>query len=402
MNSHQEDSLLLVDRIKQALATPRSTTTEHARILADISRLQLAVETPLETIYRIGHQTWQNACVRIALELGIFDTLVAKGVDSVGVQELASPHGADFVLLVRIMRVVVALGLCDEAGVNEYKANSKTKIMTTPQGISSFKSWFDIFTPAAAKLPEYMRSQNYQNPTESTNSAFVYATGSEFWDHLNKTPIHSETFNDFMATRREGKPSWYDIYPVDRELLSSSSNAETNPEEGRDVLLVDVGGNRGHDLVKLRTKYPKLGGRLILQDLPDVLAHAFLDSEDMAIEAMPHDFFQPQPVRHARAYHFRAIFHDWPDVSCRQILSHTAAAMERDYSKLLISELVLPDAETALFPATLDIQMMGLHAGMERSEKQWRTLLDSAGLEIVKIWQEVKGGEAVIEAALKN
>ena len=76
--------------------------------------------------------------------------------------------------------------------------------------------------------------------------------------------------------------------------------------------------------------------------------------------------------------------------------------MERDYSKLLISELVLPDAETALFPATLDIQMMGLHAGMERSEKQWRTLLDSAGLEIVKIWQEVKGGEAVIEATLKN
>lgn len=142
-----------------------------------------------------------------------------------------------------------------------------------------------------------MRSQQYQNPTESTNSAFVYATGSEFWDHLNKTPIHSETFNDFMATRRQGRPSWYDIYPVDGELLSFSSNAETNPGEGRDVLLVDVGGNRGHDLVKLKTKYPKLGGRLILQDLPDVVAHAFLDSDDMAIEAMPHDFFQPQPIR---------------------------------------------------------------------------------------------------------
>ncbi|KAI4224907.1 MAG: hypothetical protein L6R36_004307 [Xanthoria steineri] len=398
MSSHQEDSLLLVDRIKQALAAPRSTTTEHAQILADISRLQLAVETPLETIYRIGHQSWQNACVRIALELGVFDTLVAKGVDS-SYSELLDSSSS---VAVRIMRVVVALGLCDEAGVNEHKANSKTKIMTTPQGISSFKSWFDIFTPAAAKLPEYMRSQQYQNPTESTNSAFVYATGSEFWDHLNKTPIHSETFNDFMATRRQGRPSWYDIYPVDGELLSFSSNAETNPGEGRDVLLVDVGGNRGHDLVKLKTKYPKLGGRLILQDLPDVVAHAFLDSDDMAIEAMPHDFFQPQPIRHARAYHFRAIFHDWPDVSCRQILCHTAAAMERGYSKLLISELVLPDADTALFPATLDIQMMGLHAGMERSEKQWRTLLDSAGLEIVKVWQAVKGGEAVIEAALRN
>ncbi len=168
-------------------------------------------------------------------------------------------------------------------------------ILLTQVGIPSR---FDIFTPAAVKLPEYMRYQNYQNPTQSTNSAFVYATGSEFWDFLNKTPIQSHHFNDFMATRRQGKPSWYDIYPVDQELLFSCSNAETNPEEGRDVLLVDVGGNRGHDLVKLKTKYPKLDGRLILQDLPDVVAHASFDPEDdKAIEAMPHDFFQPQPVR---------------------------------------------------------------------------------------------------------
>lgn len=75
--------------------------------------------------------------------------------------------------------------------------------------------------------------------------------------------------------------------------------------------------------------------------------------------------------------------------------------MKPKYSKLLISEFVLPDTDTALFPATLDIQMMGLHAGMERSEKHWKALLDSAGLEVVKIWQEVRGGEGVIEARLK-
>lgn len=76
--------------------------------------------------------------------------------------------------------------------------------------------------------------------------------------------------------------------------------------------------------------------------------------------------------------------------------------MKPNYLKLLISEFVLPDMNTALFPATLDIQMMGLHAGMERSERQWRTLLDFAGLRVIKIWQDVKGGEAVIEAMLKD
>lgn len=46
-----------------------------------------------------------------------------------------------FHLAVRIMRVIVALGLCAEAGVEEYQANSKTHIMTMPQGIASFKAW---------------------------------------------------------------------------------------------------------------------------------------------------------------------------------------------------------------------------------------------------------------------
>ena len=75
--------------------------------------------------------------------------------------------------------------------------------------------------------------------------------------------------------------------------------------------------------------------------------------------------------------------------------------MKPGFSKLLISEFVLADTETALFPASLDLQMMGLHAGMERSESQWRGLLSEAGLKVVKIWRRGVGGECVIEAGLR-
>lgn len=74
--------------------------------------------------------------------------------------------------------------------------------------------------------------------------------------------------------------------------------------------------------------------------------------------------------------------------------------MRHNYSKLLISDFVLPARGAALFPASLDLMMMGLHAGMERSETQWRRLLDAEGLKIVKIWQLVPGRESVIEATL--
>jgi hypothetical protein len=60
-----------------------------------------------------------------------------------------------------------------------------------------------------------------------------------------------------------------------------------------DVLLVDVGGNQGHDLVRFRKKHPQAPGRLILQDLPAVVA----GHTDETIEAMAYSFLDPQPVK---------------------------------------------------------------------------------------------------------
>ena len=74
--------------------------------------------------------------------------------------------------------------------------------------------------------------------------------------------------------------------------------------------------------------------------------------------------------------------------------------MEKEYSRLLINEFVLPDVGCDLHPALLDIMMMTLACGIERTEGQWRGLLDSVGLEIVNIWSS-PGVESVIETKLK-
>ncbi|KAL8747491.1 MAG: hypothetical protein Q9190_000658 [Brigantiaea leucoxantha] len=208
-----------------------------------------------------------------------------------------------------------------------------------------------------------------------------------------------------MESRREGRPSWFEPYPVEENLLSKLDNSSDA------VLLIDIGGNRGHDLTSFKTQYPKHSGRLILQDQLSVIKN--LCGQLEGIEYMPHDFFEPQPVKgqkkprrrkreSARAYHFRAIFHDWPDEQCRQILEQIARVMKPNYSKVLISEFILQDDRARLFPAALDVQMMALHAGMERSESQWRSLLASAGLSVSGIWQKLPGGEGVIEAMLAD
>ena len=74
--------------------------------------------------------------------------------------------------------------------------------------------------------------------------------------------------------------------------------------------------------------------------------------------------------------------------------------MTKGYSKLLISDLVLPNIRCPLPLAGLDLAMMFWHTGMERSEDQWHDLLNSEGLKITKIWNNPNGDGAVIEAML--
>jgi hypothetical protein len=71
------------------------------------------------------------------------------------------------------------------------------------------------------------------------------------------------------------------------------------------------------------------------------------------------------------------------------------------YSKLIICDFILPDMNAGLFPSLLDIQMMALSAGMERSEEQWKSLLSTAGLNITGFWHGAPGMESVIEAMVK-
>ena len=100
----------------------------------------------------------------------------------------------------------------------------------------------------------------------------------------------------------------------------------------------------------------------------------------------------------ARVYHLRAILHDWPTATCRTILSHIADAMTANYSKLIIRDFILPDSNVPLYTACTDIRMMLLHAGLERTEGEWRGLLDEVGLELEGFWVVERGGEGVVEA----
>ena len=114
-----------------------------------------------------------------------------------------------------------------------------------------------------------------------------WAVGQSQFEWLAQRKHHQELFNSYMSSRREGKPSWFDVYPVERLTQGAL-------EHDGAVFLVDVGGNQGHDLIRFREKFPGVPGRFVLQDLPKVVASAPAGEE---IEAMAYSFLDPQPVK---------------------------------------------------------------------------------------------------------
>ncbi|WQF86499.1 Putative O-methyltransferase domain, S-adenosyl-L-methionine-dependent methyltransferase superfamily [Colletotrichum destructivum] len=95
-----------------------------------------------------------------------------------------------------------------------------------------------------------------------------------------------------------------------------------------------------------------------------------------------------------------SVLRDWTDEVGRSILSRFTAAMKPGYSRLLVNENVLPPTGANWQKTALDMMMMTLFSSRERTEEQWRRLLEPAGLRIIKIWSQGEGVESLIECEL--
>jgi len=111
---------------------------------------------------------------------------------------------------------------------------------------------------------------------------------------FGKNPEIGARFGSMMVAWMQNKPFWADehAYPVRERLVSV--------EEPDGVLIVDIGGGKGHDLAGFKARYPELKGRLICQELPYLIPKIQVEG----VEPMVHDFNTPQPIKgkHSRQY----------------------------------------------------------------------------------------------------
>lgn len=151
---------------------------------------------------------------------------------------------------------------------------------------------YDQGLPVLASAPAYFRQNHYRSPTSSTTGPLQFAnnTSLDTYAYWQTLPGVAENFNTFMDGHFAGKRlSWLEWFPAQQEIIDGFDK-DVSP-----FLLIDVGGGRGHEVNALKTRFPGAEGKVVLEDLPDVIDDV-RDIDD-SIERIKYDFFEPQPIK---------------------------------------------------------------------------------------------------------
>ncbi|MCJ1310764.1 hypothetical protein MMC25_004431 [Agyrium rufum] len=358
-------------------------------------KLNLALETPGDTVQRIAYLPLQTTVVRMALELNVLHELVEAGIEGRSVDDLSRVTGAEAFLLARMLRYLAAIDVVKQLDHDQYAATSITMALDIPVLAAGVKHNYDFVCPIFMKLPEFLAKHDWKSPTETLDSPLQYTYNTKLGGYawIAERNEMFTNFNIWMKGQRKGRADWLDFYDFEKEILAGYI------DEPNGVLMVDVGGGMGYELTSLKKKFPQIKGRLILQDLKETVAQAVeAAAPPQAFEPMVHDFFQPQPVKGARIYYFRQVIQNWQDAKCLQIFRHTIAAMKKGYSRIIINEMVVPDIGAGVHQSNVDFTMMSCLSAMERTENDWHNLLGSVGLRVLNIWTLNDRTESIIEA----
>ncbi|MFI8280903.1 methyltransferase [Streptomyces sp. NPDC085929] len=227
-----------------------------------------------------------------------------------------------------------------------------------------------------------------------------YVPFGGLWDtmqHGRPTPeaVLGMPFFDWLATQQDGAATFTAAMAEMTHTMRYPAVAALDLD-GVDHL-VDVGGADGTVLAALAGRYPQLRGTVF--DLPHVVASAadVLRSHSVAnrIGTVGGDFFVSVPAD-ADCYLLANVLHDWGDEEARRILRvvHDAAPPG---GRLLLIELVLGVGTARLYTSLMDLTMLTLFGGRERTEAEWRMLLTSVGFRFGAI-RPTGGPFCVLEA----
>jgi len=317
--------------------------------------------TPQEAMFQIILNFWMSRGVYIIAKLGIPD-LLKDGPKTTN--ELAAATTTHAPSLYRVLRALASVGVLKTADDGKFELTPMSEMLVTDAPGSL--RWFMVSELGEEHYPAW---GNLMHSVKTGEIAFDNFFEMNVWEYFAKNPEKGALFNDSMsgitAATNEAITSAYDF-----------SGFRT---------LVDIGGGHGGLMTGILKKNPNLKG--VVFDAPEVISGtrekiATAGLSDRC-EIASGDFFQSVPSG-GDTYILKWIIHDWDDEKSIRILRNCRQHMSAD-SRLIILDTVVPETDELDFSKFFDLNMLVMTGGKERTEAEFRQLLQSAGFKLLRV-----------------
>ena len=303
---------------------------------------------------------WVSQAIYAAAKFEIAEHL-NDGPKTVG--ELAHATNTNPDALYRLLRALASVGIFAESESRRFSqtclseplrgdVSGSKRALALMSGDEQFRAWAEI---------------DYSVRTGKT--AFEKVFGKPVFDYLGDHPDKARIFDSAMVGIHGRESS---------AILSSYDFSAIQ-------VVADIGGGNGSQISEILTKHSKMKG--VLFDLPHVIERAkeriHASGLSGRCKLVTGSFFDSVPEG-ADAYILRHIIHDWDEEKCLSILRNCHRSMP-PASRLLVIESVIPPGNKPFHGKFLDLVMLLIPGGMERTENKYRSLLERAGFELTRI-----------------
>jgi hypothetical protein len=324
-------------------------------------RSKSAAELPQFAMLQMITGFWVSRAIYVAAKLGLADLVKDSPKTAVELARLTGTHSPS---LYRALRALASVGVFADDGQGRFAQTplSETLRSDTPGSLRAM---------AIAELGQehFPAWGNLTQSVKTGETAFDSLFKQSVWEHYARNPEDASIFNEEMKglTEMVGVAALeaYDFSDIDK--------------------LVDVAGGTGGLISAILAAYPRMRG--VLFDLPHVIAEAgpALDAAGVRdrCETSAGDFFRMVPEG-GSAYLMKWIIHDWDDEKSTVILKNIHRAMD-EKGKLLLIEMVVLEGNQPDLSKLMDLNMMVMTGGRERTEAEFKSLLAASGFKLTRV-----------------
>lgn len=321
---------------------------------------------------------WVSQMLFVAAKLGLADQLKDQPKT---VAELAQATGTHAPSLYRVLRGLASVGIFAE---DRQAKDGQRRFASTPLAETLRRDApgsMRAFAMAELGQEHFVAWGNLLHSVKTGEIAFDNHFGQPVWEYYAGHPEDAEVFNDAMTGMTElvngAVTSAYDFSGFGK--------------------IVDIGGGHGALLAAILKANPAARG--VLFDLPHVAegAAARLAAEGVSnrCDITSGDFFKAVTPG-GDAYVMKFIIHDWDDEKSVAIMKNIHRAMAEG-GKLILIEQIVPEDSSPSFAKFIDINMLVMTGGRERTEKEFAELFTAAGFRLTRV-VPTKSPFSVIEA----